>query len=107
MTPEPNDRSFEPTRRGVADRETDAGGEIHSTRGDGVEPLTTAAGGDIRRTGRYDGTREQVRDHGRRRGSSPTRRQSRRLGPLEYMLLALIVLGIAVTIAMAILNPSA
>lgn len=30
----------------------------------------------------------------------------RRLGPLEYMLLTLIILGVAVTIAVAIFNPS-
>lgn len=30
-----------------------------------------------------------------------------KLGPLEYVLLALILLGVAVTIAMAIFNPSA
>ena len=106
MTPERNDRSFEPKRRGVADRETKAGGEIRSIRGDRSKPLAAAAEGDIRRTGRYDVTQEQVRVHGSRRGGSAARERLRRLGPLEYMLLALIALGIAITITMAILNPS-
>jgi hypothetical protein len=34
------------------------------------------------------------------------RRWSSRLGPPEYTLLALVAVGIAVTLAMAILNPS-
>jgi hypothetical protein len=40
-----------------------------------------------------------------RRVHSSCRRGLRRLGPLEYMLLGLVVLGIAVTVAMAIVNP--
>jgi hypothetical protein len=55
----------------------------------------------------------EVEEHARRRGREwgrgraaavPTRR---RLGPLEYTLLALIALGIGITITMAIINPSA
>ena len=43
----------------------------------------------------------------RRHSRGPMRRWApRQLGPLEYLLLALILLGIAVTIAMAILDPS-
>jgi hypothetical protein len=38
----------------------------------------------------------------RRRFASRARR---RLGPMEYTLLALIILGVAITIAMAIVNP--
>jgi hypothetical protein len=39
------------------------------------------------------------------RGRS-SRRRPRRLGPLDYAILALIVLGIAITIVMALLDPS-
>lgn len=55
----------------------------------------------------------EVEEHARRRGRAWGRRRSsaertrRRLGPLEYTLLALIAFGIGITIAMAILNPSA
>lgn len=38
----------------------------------------------------------------RRRFPSPT---AKSLGPVEYTLFALIVLGVAVTLAMAIVNP--
>jgi hypothetical protein len=41
------------------------------------------------------------------RRSSANARSRRRLGPLEYLLLALIALGVAVTVAMFIVNPSA
>jgi hypothetical protein len=41
----------------------------------------------------------------RQLGHTPGRRGSRRLGPLEYMLLALIAVGIAITVVMAILDP--
>jgi hypothetical protein len=41
-----------------------------------------------------------------RRSRSPERHSLRRLGPLEYALLGLIILGVAVTIAVAIFNPS-
>jgi len=34
------------------------------------------------------------------------RRADRRLGPLDYTLLALIMLGVAITAVMAILNPA-
>ena len=48
---------------------------------------------------------------GRQRNSEqpayrPLRRRRSRLGSLEYTLLALVAVGIAVTLAMAILNPS-
>ena len=46
-----------------------------------------------------DNSRIRIRPD-RRRG-----RQPRRLGPLEYTLVALIALGIAVTIVMALVNP--
>lgn len=41
------------------------------------------------------------------RGQPLGRELRRRLGPLEYTLLVLIVVGIAITIGMAILDPSA
>lgn len=50
------------------------------------------------------------RTGGRRRRSfrgQPRGQLRRRLGPLEYTLLVLIVVGIAITIGMAILDPSA
>lgn len=38
--------------------------------------------------------------------SSADRKAGRRLGSLEYLLLTLIVLGVAITIAMFIVDPS-
>lgn len=99
MVPEPTDRSLEATRRPVADRESDAGGEITSIAAD---PPTAADDQGIRRAERD----QVVRKHGRRRRASPARQLSRRLGPLEYTLLALIVLGIVITVTMAVLDPS-
>lgn len=48
------------------------------------------------------------RRHGARRRAHPSqdRPTRRRLGRMEYMLLALIALGVAITIAMAIIDPS-
>lgn len=47
---------------------------------------------------------EAVEQHDckRRRSTSP---RPRRLGPIDYTLLALIVLGVAITVAMAIVDP--
>jgi hypothetical protein len=65
------------------------------------------------RTPTDSGHEADVEEHARRRGrawfrgGSSAERTRRRLGPLEYALLALIALGIGITIAMAILNPSA
>ncbi len=107
MVPQPTDRLSEATRRGVADREGDAAGEIALIRGDGADPPPVAAGGNVHRAERHDVAREKGRDHGRRRRrGAPARQRSRRLGPVEYTLLALIALGIVVTITMAVLNPS-
>jgi hypothetical protein len=50
--------------------------------------------------------RQKTERGGRRRRSSGGRLR-RRLGPIEYTLLVLIVVGIAITIGMAILDPSA
>jgi hypothetical protein len=47
--------------------------------------------------------RARVRDRSPRRSSW---RPSRRLGPLECTMLALIVLGVAITVVMALLDPS-
>ncbi len=58
------------------------------------------------------GHKAEVEEHARRRGRewrlgrSSVERTRRRLGPLEYTLLALIALGIAITIVMAIIDPS-
>jgi hypothetical protein len=57
------------------------------------------------------GDEEQRRGWARgrlRRGglSSANRTTARRLGSLEYLLLALIVIGVAITIAMAVVDPS-
>jgi hypothetical protein len=43
---------------------------------------------------------------GRGGRSSAIHTTARRLGSLEYLLLALIVIGVAITIAMAIVDPS-
>jgi hypothetical protein len=50
--------------------------------------------------------RRRPRDGGRRARPSSGRPTRRRLGPLEYMLLALIALGVAITIAMAVIDPA-
>ena len=39
-------------------------------------------------------------------GDAPAERTQQRLGPLEYALLALIVVGVGITLAVAILNPT-
>jgi len=107
MVPEPTDQLSEATRQGVADRAGDAAGEIAWLRGDGADAPPAAAGGNLQRAERHDVAREKGRDHGRRRRrGAPARQRSRRLGPFEYTLLALIALGILVTITMAVLNPS-
>ena len=77
MTPEQNDRSVQPIRRAFAGNTTTEDEVAHKRRRDRVRRRHTAA-----------------------------RRSMRRLGPLEYTLLALIALGIAITIVMAILDPS-
>jgi hypothetical protein len=53
------------------------------------------------------GHRHRRRDGGRHTHPSWDRRTHRRLGPMEYVLLALIALGVAITIAMAIIDPAA
>jgi hypothetical protein len=45
---------------------------------------------------------KEQHDCKRRRSTSPP---PRRLGPIDYTLLALIVLGVAITVAMAIVDP--
>jgi hypothetical protein len=42
----------------------------------------------------------------RLRRASANSKPARRAGPLEYVLLALIVVGVAITLAMAIIDPS-
>lgn len=50
--------------------------------------------------------RPRLRDGGPRAHPSLGRSTERRLGSLDYVLLALIALGIAITIAMAVIDPS-
>jgi hypothetical protein len=76
MTPEPNRRSSPSTPHGVTDDATATAHEAANPRKDDTDVPAGAAA------------------------------KSRRLGPFEYTLFALIALGIAITVVMAILNPS-
>jgi hypothetical protein len=101
MTPRHARRPREPRPRALGPNETNALGEsAHLRENDrGAAPLSSAhRSDDIARSRRH---RTRM---GRRFSERPRLRQ---LGPVEYTLLALIVLGVAVTVAMAIFNPSA
>lgn len=64
------------------------------------EPKDTSADAAERRL------RPRRRGGGRRAHPSSGRTTRPRLGPLEYLLLALIALGVAITVAMAAIDPS-
>ena len=105
MTPEPNGASSRATPDGVVEDAPMATREAADSRSDDTSvPAATTA----KRIHRIEGEagppgapRVSLR---RGRPSEPAK--SRRLGPFEYTLLALIALGIAITLVMAILNPS-
>ena len=99
MKPGRIDRPPKSTPRNVAATETDAGNSRPIPCGH--DNHTDAAADDLAHA------REQSRHHHGRADVSPAHRMGRRLGLLEYGLLALIALGISITIAMAIANPSA
>jgi hypothetical protein len=99
MSPEPTDRSLEPTPPSVTDSEALYGASVRSDCAN-----ATAIG--VRGVGdRSPGKRH--RDRKWVPGASSDRRQTHRLGPVEYGLLALIAVAVAITITMAALNPSA
>jgi hypothetical protein len=99
MRPEPTDRSLESAPRGVSDRETNEACDHADFRRDGRNPAADRRGG-------YRLARKRHRGGKRPRVASSAFNTARRLGPLEYGLLATIALAVAITIAMAILNPS-
>ncbi|MGH2894321.1 MAG: hypothetical protein ACRDPM_13815 [Solirubrobacteraceae bacterium] len=75
--------------------------------GAGDAQADRAAAADRRDRGDAEERRGGRHDRGRRR-SDPASDQTakRRLGPPEYMLLAVIAVAIAITIAMAVIDPS-
>jgi hypothetical protein len=102
MTPEQSHRQRDPARAAFAPNETDALGESarirESDRGAAPRSSADRTGGEVPR-----GAHRQRAPIRRRFSERPRLRQ---LGPVEYTLVALIALGVAVTIAMAIFNPS-
>ena len=95
MTPDPIGRAA--NAAGVAQHDTN--GDNERRTGDGGSGTARPHALRQRRHDVADGTAS-----GRWRRSS-TRERPRQLGPTEYALIALIVLGIAITMLMAILNP--
>ncbi len=74
-----------------------AGAKLSRSKGDEMRAVTKDWSARVR---------PRPRDGGRRAHPFSGRPRRRRLGPLEYMLLALIALGVAITIAMAVIDPS-
>jgi hypothetical protein len=74
------------------------------------DPDTHSPAGTAAAHGSADG--KPGEDHGQpsqaqsQRPADPAKRLGRRLGTLEYILFALIVIGIAITLAMALVNPA-
>jgi hypothetical protein len=104
MRPERTDQLLESTPRGVDVTVTDPAGDRARSPGRSTDPADARAD-DARRMEAQSASKHH-RQRKLLRGSSSARKKARRLGPLEYWLLALIALGIAITVAMAIANPS-
>jgi hypothetical protein len=105
MTPEPNCRPSQEDPDSVAEDATMARAAADARKDDASLPVAAAADGIHRIQGEtMPPETPRVSRPRRRRASEPPK--SRRLGPLEYTLLVLIALGIAITVVMAIVNPS-
>ena len=93
--------------RAFADRETNGPAvEPAPSREHGGAPADATSAGRVHRTAADDIRRKRHRRRKWRPGGRSARHNEGRLGPFEYTLLALIALGIGITVAMAILNPS-
>ncbi|MGH2867424.1 MAG: hypothetical protein ACRDNK_07635 [Solirubrobacteraceae bacterium] len=106
MVPEPKDGLLPWPLRGVAHNDDN---ERRQTDQVGDAAAKSEAALATEHQDRRDVEVRQGRHQDRRwprRHSSADPTAGRRLGLLEYTLLALIALGIAITIAMAIINPS-
>ena len=96
----------EPTTPTLADSGTSALGDPAPIRVRGRIPPSPSAADHLYRTGAHEGARKPDSDRTQRGSRSSERHKLRRLGSLEYALLTLIICSVAVTIAMAILDPS-
>jgi hypothetical protein len=104
MSPEPKER-LRSTARHAPDATTEVGHRDRRRAADAGTPAAAAI--DRKAQGGEEQGRRWARIRLRRRGlSSANQTTARRLGSLEYLLLALIVIGVAITIAMAIVDPS-
>lgn len=106
MRPTPKDRSLQPIPPAGADNDVHTLRDPGATRGAGSDPPVATVEYAVPRGGENEVAARRHRHATRQRGQTRPRQKARRLGPIEYTLLALIVLAIVVVIAMAIINPS-
>lgn len=106
MRPRPRNLLTRPTSAPAARNEAGAPSQPGLTRTAGGKPHADAPQGHEHATGAQKRASGRRDDRNRQPRGSLTRRPAPRLGPLEYALLTLIVLGIGITMTMAILNPS-
>jgi hypothetical protein len=105
MSPEPEER-LRSTARHARNATVEVGQRDRRRRCDAGTVAAAASDGKAQ-GGDEEQRRGWVRFRPRRRGrSAAIHTIARRLGSLEYVLLALIVIGVAITIAMAIVDPS-
>lgn len=106
MRTDPNDQPLQSESSGVDVNEVNASREANQSRANDTESRS-ATGAEIQhQTGIEEFKRRFHRDRAWLPGRSSSERVGRRLGAMEYTLLALIALSIAITIVMAILDPS-
>jgi hypothetical protein len=99
MSPEPTDRSLEPTSPSITDSEILYEASVPSD-------CANATADRVRGVGDQSPGKRH-RDPRWLPEASSDRRQTHRLGPIEYGLLVLIAVAVAITITMAVLNPAA
>jgi hypothetical protein len=105
MSPEPEER-LRSTARHARTATVEVGQRDRRRRADAGTAVAAATDRKAQRTDeeqRHGWARLRPRRGGR---SSAIHTTARRLGSFEYLLLALIVIGVAITIAMAIVDPS-
>lgn len=106
MTREPSGWLGEPAKPTLANSETSALGDPAPIRVRGRVAPPPSAADHLYRTGAREVARRPDSHRTRGGGRSSERHKLCRLGSLEYALLAVIIFSVAVTIAMAIFNPS-
>jgi hypothetical protein len=105
MSPEPEER-LRSTARHARNATVEVGQRDRRRRCDAGTVAAAASDGNAQGDDE-EPRRGWARCRPRRRGrSAAIHTIARRLGSLEYLLLALIVIGVAITIAMAIVDPS-